>query len=211
MRRRLLHTANQEFHGDSDESVVFSVDLARTLKARFFKLRSVKKRTSNLVIALQSGQEISMRLLSDGDGGNTPVDFVVNYRPPQSFLIGSSDSAGHSVETARDEKPRTIPVIEQALRTQSEIATPDWVGGLAKNEKNPDGRAIGKPLVAALGNVREKGDEMLVAYSVMNTTDHWIELLPPQVELNSPNSTAIKRRTRSARFSPNRSRSRTTG
>jgi hypothetical protein len=28
---------------------------------------------------------------------------------------------------------------------------------------------------------------MLVAYSVMNTTDHWIEVLPPQVELNSPN------------------------
>ena len=128
-----------------------------------------------------------MRLLSDGNGGNTRVDFVVNYRRPQSFLIGSSDSAGHSAEPARDEKSRTIPVIEQALRTQSEIATPDWVGGLATNERNPDDKAIGKPLVAALGDVREKGDEMLVAYSVMNTTDHWIEILPPQVELNSPN------------------------
>ena len=78
-------------------------------------------------------------------------------------------------------------LIDQALKTQAEIATPDWVGGLAKDEKNPDGKAIGKPLVAALGDVREKGDEMLVAYSVMNTTDHWIEVLPPQVELNSPN------------------------
>jgi hypothetical protein len=27
---------------------------------------------------------------------------------------------------------------------------------------------------------------MLVAYSVLNTTDHWIEVLPPQIELNSP-------------------------
>ena len=34
---------------------------------------------------------------------------------------------------------------------------------------------------------------MLVAYSVMNTTDHWIEVLPPQVELNSPNLEATKR------------------
>ncbi len=135
-----------------------------------------------------------MRLLSGGDGGNTPVDFVVNYRPQQSFLIGSSDAAVDSVGTARDEKPRTIPVIEQALRTQSEIATPDWVGGLAKIEKNPDGKAIGKPLVAALGDVREKGDEMLVAYSVLNTTDHWIELLPPQVELNSPNLDGDKKK-----------------
>ena len=89
---------------------------------------------------------------------------------------------------------RTVPLIDQALKTQAEIATPDWVGGLAKNEKNPDGKAIGKPLVAALGDVREKGDEMLVAYSVMNTTDHWIEVLPPQVELNSPNLDGDKKK-----------------
>ena len=162
----------------------------------FVKPSTKESATSNLVIALQSGQEISMRLLSDGDGGNTPVDFVVNYRPPQSFLIGSSDAVTHSVETARDEKPRTVPLIDQALKTQAEIATPDWFGGLAKDEKNPDGKAIGKPLVAALGDVREKGDEMLVAYSVMNTTDHWIEVLPPQVELNSPNLGSDKKKKR---------------
>jgi hypothetical protein len=160
----------------------------------FVKPSTKESATSNLVIALQSGQEISMRLLSDGGGGNTPVDFVVNYRPQQSFLIGSSDAAVHSVETARAENPRTVPLIDQALKTQSEIATPGWVGGLAKNERNPDGKVVGKPLVAALGDVREKGDEMLVAYSVMNTTDHWIEILPPQVELNSPNLGGDKRK-----------------
>jgi hypothetical protein len=100
------------------------------------------------------------------------------------------------VETAREEKPTTVPLIDQALKTQAEIATPVWVGGLAKNEKNPDGKAIGKPLVAALGDVREKGDEMLVAYSVMNTTNHWIEVLPPQVELNSPNLGSDKKKKR---------------
>lgn len=153
----------------------------------FVKPSTKESATSNLVIALQSGQEISMRLLSEGNGGNMPVDFVVNYRPPQSFLIGSSDVVAHRVDTARDENPRTVSGIEQALKTQAEIATPDWVGGLAKDERNPDGKTVGKPMLAALGDVREKGDEMLVAYSVMNTTDHWIEVLPPQVELNSPN------------------------
>lgn len=74
----------------------------------FVKPSTKESATSNLVIALQSGQEISMRLLSDGDGGNTPIDFVVNYRPTQSFLIGSSDAVAHSVETARDEKPTTV-------------------------------------------------------------------------------------------------------
>jgi hypothetical protein len=162
----------------------------------FVKPTTKESATSNLVIALQSGQEISMRLLSEGNEGNTPVDFVVNYRPPQSFLIGSSDVVAHSVDTSRDEKPRTVSLIDQALKTQAEIATPDWVGGLAKNERNPDSKAVGKPMLAALGDVREKGDEMLVAYSVMNTTDHWIEVLPPQVELNSPNLGGDKKKKR---------------
>lgn len=165
----------------------------------FVKPSTKESATSNLVIALRSGQEISMRLLSGGDGGNTPVDFVVNYRPPQSFLIGSTDAALPSVDTGRDEKPRTVPDIDQALKTQAEIATPDWVGGLAKGERNPDRRAVGKPLLAALGEVREKGDQMLIAYSVMNTTDHWIEVLPPQIELNSPNLDGEKKKNKKKR------------
>jgi hypothetical protein len=165
----------------------------------FVKPSTKEAATSNLVIALQSGQAISMRLLSDGDGGNAPVDFVVNYRPQQSFLIGSSDAVVNSVETEKEKKPRTIPVIDQALKAQSEIATPDWVGGLAKDARNPDGAAAVKPLVAALGDVREKGDEMLIAYSVLNTTNHWIEVLPPQVELNSPSPDGDKKKNKKKR------------
>src|SRR5277367_4293587 len=160
----------------------------------FVKPSSKEAATSNLVIALQSGQEISMRLLSDGSGGNTPVDFVVNYRPQQSFLIGSTDTAVHSADTSSEEKPKAIPVIDQALKKQAEIATPAWVSGPRKNAGNPDGKAAGKPMLAALGDVRERGEEMLVAYSVMNTTDHWIEVLPPQVELNSPNLEGDKKK-----------------
>jgi hypothetical protein len=52
----------------------------------FSKPTSKSAVTSNLVIALRSGQEISMRLLSDGSEGTAPVDFIVNYQPRQSFL-----------------------------------------------------------------------------------------------------------------------------
>jgi len=142
--------------------------------------------TSNLVIALQSGQEISMRLLSEGSAGNTPVDFVVNYQPKQSFLIGSTDMIAANAAPSR-EPPRQVAAIDEVLKRQSEIATPDWFGGLDKDAKISRRKTPGKPLLGALGDVRERGEEMLVAYSVMNTTDHWIEVLPPQVELNSPN------------------------
>lgn len=116
----------------------------------FVKPSTKDAATSNLVIALQSGQEISMRLLSDGDGGNTPVDFVVNYRPQQSFLIGSTDAAVDRADTPSEAKQKTIPVIDQALMKQAEVATPEWVGGTAKNARNPDGKAAGKPMLAAL-------------------------------------------------------------
>jgi hypothetical protein len=160
----------------------------------FVKPKTKGAATSNLVIALQSGQEISMRLLSDGNGGNAPVDFVVNYQPEQSFLIGSTDEVVHSADAPEQEKPRVIAAIDQVLKEQAEIATPEWIGGLAKDAKNPDGKTAGKPMLGALGDVREKGDEMLVAYSVMNTTDHWIEVLPLQVELNSPNLESKKKK-----------------
>jgi hypothetical protein len=155
----------------------------------FVKPKTKGAATSNLVIALQSGQEISMRLLSDGNGGNAPVDFVVNFQPEQSFLIGSTDEVVHSADAPGQAKPRAIAAIDQVFKEQAEIATPEWVGvgGLAKDAKNPDGKTAGKPMLGALGDVRETGAEMLVPYSVMNTTDHWIEVLPPQVELNSPN------------------------
>jgi hypothetical protein len=42
-------------------------------------------------------------------------------------------------------------------------------------------------MIAALGEVTAQGEDMLAGYSVLNTTDHWIEVLPPQVEMNNPN------------------------
>ncbi len=165
----------------------------------FVKPKTKEAAVSNLAIALQSGQEISIRLISDGNGANTPIDFVVNYKPHESFLIGSTDAVGHNGDPNRDDSAKTIPVIDQALKKQADISTPDWVGGLPKSAKNPDGKAAGKPIVGALGEVRGKGDEMLVAYSVMNTTDHWIEVLPPQIELNSPSTDSGKKKDKKKR------------
>ena len=149
--------------------------------------------TSNLIISLQSGQEISLRLLSEGRSTNIPVDFVVNYEPRQSFLIGSTDDvAGGS---APDPDPPAKPAaIDMALKQQSGIARPDWSTTNSGNA-NASGRAdSGKPILGAVGAVQERGQLMLAAYSVVNRSDHWIEILPPQVELRSPNLNAKKKK-----------------
>ena len=154
----------------------------------FVKPTSKSAVTSNLVIALQSGQEISMRLLSDGSEVTAPVDFVVNYQPRQSFLIGSTDSitAVSTAAPAASAPGKKLAMIDEVLEGQSNVATPEWVRGLNKDARNPDHKAPGMPMLAALGDVHQRGDDTLVSYSVMNTTDHWIEVLPPQIELNSP-------------------------
>ena len=162
----------------------------------FVKPSTREAATSNLVIALQSGHEVSMRLISDGGEGKTPVDFVINYQPAQSFLIGSSDPMTTEEEDPPARKGVTKPmrVIDQALKRQANIATPEWRKAPTKNNRNPDVMAPGKPLLGALGEVFSQGDEMWVAYSVLNTTDHWVEVLPPQVEISSPDQETVKKK-----------------
>src|ERR1700724_2432847 len=43
---------------------------------------------SNLLISTRSGQHVSLELINDGSaGGATPVDFLLDYKPAQSFLV----------------------------------------------------------------------------------------------------------------------------
>jgi len=152
----------------------------------FIKPTTAGATTSNLIISLQSGQEISLRLLSEGRSTNTPVDFVVNYEPRQSFLIGSTDVVGGSSASVPD-PPAKPSALDVALKEQSGIASPDWSTTNGENADDSDRADPGKPILGALGAVQERGQLMLAAYSVVNRSDHWIEVLPPQIELRSPN------------------------
>ena len=75
-----------------------------------------------------------------------------------------------------------------ALKQQSGIASPDWSTTNTGNANDVDRADSGKPILGALGAVQERGQRMLAAYSVVNRSDHWIEVLPPQVELRGPDT-----------------------
>jgi hypothetical protein len=61
-------------------------------------------------------------------------------------------------------------------------ATPAWQQGTALEEKAK--KTDSSSIVGALGEIRELSGKMLVAYSVRNQSDHWIEVLPPQIEIS---------------------------
>jgi hypothetical protein len=136
---------------------------------------------SNLLIATKSGLVVSLRLLSDGSSSGIakPVDFVLIYKRRGTFLIGAVDEA--QTTPAPTTKPRPTPY-DLALREQMQVASPAW----------KDGRGA---IAASMGMVTGDGDDVLVAFSVLNNASHWVEILPPQVELANPNGKGGKNNT----------------
>ena len=138
---------------------------------------------SNLVITMRSGETISMRLISDGNSSlNEPVDYIVDYKPQESFFIGSTDPiVQRSEEQSAEEKHDRLDL---ALQGQARVSTPAWQTGTVLDEKSS--KKDPPAIVGALGEIRETNGRMLVAYSVRNQSNHWIEVLPPQIEVSSP-------------------------
>lgn len=154
-------------------------------KLVYVKPSTAKASESNLVITMQNGETISLRLLSDGAGTlNAPVDFIVDYKPQGSFFIASADGGPTKPRGAEERGKRGNP-LDQALDGQSHVATPVWQAGTSLVQKGKQPREP-QSIEGALGEIRELNGSMLVAYSVRNQSDHWIEVLPPQIEMTSP-------------------------
>ncbi len=152
-------------------------------KLVYVKPSTPKASESNLVITMENGETISLRLLSDGASAtHAPVDFIVDYKPQASFFIGSAD--GPPARPKPDQQKKSDP-LDQALDGQSRVATPSWQTGVADVKK---GTPVKEPqsIEGALGEIRDLHGSMLVAYSVRNQSAHWVEVLPPQIEMTSP-------------------------
>jgi hypothetical protein len=143
---------------------------------------------SNLLISTRSGQHVSLELINDGSaGGATPVDFLLDYKPAQSFLVSevtpeaASAAAGATASHTRaGTRPnRSAPsegappsALELEYQQQQRINTPDW----SKWEN--------KQIETSLGDVRQWENQVAVCYSVLNPTDHAVEIVPPQIQIS---------------------------
>jgi hypothetical protein len=147
----------------------------------FLKPLTAKPCETNALITTKSGHEVSLHLVSSGKPDSRDIDSFLDDERPGSFLIppvgstlvvGDTEnlSLGNSMEAASRSKD-PIASIERELHQQAMIAAPEWKG---------------KGLQVAVGAVREDGEQMMVAFSVLNNTGETIELLSPQVELSGP-------------------------
>jgi hypothetical protein len=138
-------------------------------------------------------------LINDGSaGGATPVDFLLDYKPAQSFLVSEvtpepgSTNPDTSVSPARaavtrpnhsaasEEAPSSA--LELEYQQQQRINTPDW----SKWEN--------KQIETSLGDVRQWENQVAVSYSVLNPTDHAVEIVPPQIQISGQSQQKKKKR-----------------
>jgi len=149
-------------------------------------------------------------------GSSYPVDYVVDYSNPQPMMRINTDAANAPGAAGNDmsgtvvgdgvtvysggtpaitaDSPMSGPgfsvrgatPVEAALDRQTDVAAPMYISGEdLKKQVYPDKMTPGSFQVA-LGNFTQHDDVMTLSYSVVNVSDHWIEVLPPQIQLLNP-------------------------
>jgi hypothetical protein len=146
----------------------------------FLKPITTQAVESNALITTKSGQEISLYLISGGQGaGNPTVDFLLEYGHPHSVVVGTSG-------------PSAFLIPEEGL-----VSPPELVRGIVRKEKrDPVGAQLemqeaisspawqGKDLLVAVGESSQHEHRTLLRFSVLNHSKRVVELLPPQIEFS---------------------------
>jgi hypothetical protein len=143
----------------------------------FLKPTTASRAETNALITTRTGREISLHLVSAGNGDRAgAVDFVLQYDLPHSFLLGNSQSSfviGETKSVVREPLPSAVGSNAPAASKQEPL-TP-------QPDTNPHWQ--GKLLQVAVGRITEKDQQMTVEFSVRNASSKTIELLPPQIQL----------------------------
>jgi hypothetical protein len=143
----------------------------------FLKPISPQPAESNALITTKSGQEVTLQLVSPGKTDQDPkVDFLVQYRPPESLLVGVERRSFLIADTrpiapaasSVNSSPHKADPVADALEAQERVSTPAWQG---------------KEFGAAVGPSVTRGRQTILGFSIFNSSRQTIELLPPQIEL----------------------------
>jgi hypothetical protein len=143
----------------------------------FLKPITSKASESNALITTRSGHEITLHLVSAGKvAADPPIDFLVEYRRPQSvivsdqqsFLIGETRPISQVASKSSPPIPAKPDLVSAELERQKSLSSPAWEG---------------KEIFAALGASVKHDQQTVLAFSVLNSSNRTIELLPPQLEL----------------------------
>lgn len=136
---------------------------------------------SDLLIAMKSGQHVVLQLISDGDAARATqaVDFLLEYKPHKSFVVFADPSAMEGSLSAAGPRRTGVTAnhvtsspIDQELTFQSSVNAPAWT------------KWEGQQIRTSIGDIRQLGDQTLIAYSILNAGEQPVEILPPQIQMD---------------------------
>ncbi|MDR5729419.1 MAG: hypothetical protein RB191_18555 [Terriglobia bacterium] len=152
---------------------------------------------SNLLIATKSGQHVTLELVSDGaraPNQSQPVDFLIEYRFSRSFLI-SSDSGAPAKPAAAGKLPAheigsgdtgsgSAPLsnLDEEFRQQQKVNALKWT-------KWED-----KQIETSIGDMRQWSNQTVISYSILNSSDQPVEIVPPQIQITGRSSAKKKKK-----------------
>lgn len=162
----------------------------------FVKVLTDGQTQSNLLISTTKGRQISLLLVSRGDRPNpAKVDFLVRYQPSGGFLVEpdalpfmliaptarvsktpAPASAG-STAVLDSNQPNSVS-LDTLLERQKQASLPTLY-----SERMEPGEVKGDRLRAGISEVLDGGQQVIVLFSVVNTSKNTILLMPPQVQL----------------------------
>jgi hypothetical protein len=150
---------------------------------------------SNLLIATRSGQHVTLELVSDGvtlSNQPQPVDFLIEYREARSFLI-SADSGAVTVPSALVKEPEhgksgggagttsaPLSSLDEEFRQQENVNAPRWT-------KWED-----QQIETSIGDIRQWSNESMISYSILNSSNQPVEIVPPQIQITGRKATKKK-------------------
>ena len=152
---------------------------------------------SNLLIATKSGQHVTLELVSDGAGApnqTQPVDFLIEFRTARSFLI-SADPESLAMRSAPTKEPEhgvssvtaglrltQLSSLDEAFKVQESVNAPKWT-------KWED-----KQIETSIGDMRLLSNQTMISYSILNSSNVPIEIVPPQIQITGRKVTKKKKK-----------------
>jgi hypothetical protein len=152
---------------------------------------------TNLLIATKSGQHVTLELVSDGAGvtnQSQSVDFLIEYRASRSFLV-ADNSRAPAIPSAPNKEPEIgagggasssgaarLSSLDEEFKQQQKINAPKWT-------KWQD-----KQIDTAIGDMRQWSNETVISYSILNSSNQPVEIVPPQIQITGRQATKKKKK-----------------
>lgn len=173
----------------------------------FVKALTTDNAESNLLISTARGRQISILLVSRGRGPSpAKVDFLLRYKPSGGFLVEPEPvpfalvpqtTTVSKVANSADPNTPLQPASLTATAAPESAPTqpkPDSLDGLLERQKQAplpvmygermEGEDVkGDRLRAGISEVLDGGQQVIVLFSVVNTSKHAVLLMPPQIQL----------------------------